>query len=220
MYAMIDTHPDLAFVVGVVSRFMSRPDATHWARVQWVLRYMVKTQDVSLMFRKQNDDKGFRVEGYSDSYFGGDLDRRRSTTGYVFKVGGNTVSWKLGIQQIVTLSTTEAEYISFAEAFKEGMWLRGLIEELGYQQEEVTVGFDSQSAICLAKNNVFHDRTKHVTVSKHVALKMSFVRDMVDAGEVNIQKVSTKKNPTDMLTKVIPCLKFEQALDELGIAKC
>lgn len=120
----------------------------------------------------------------------------------------------------MALSTTEAEYISLVEAIKEGLWLRGLTEELGYQQSEVSIGCDSQSAICLAKNNVFHDRTKHVAVSKHVALTMSFVRDMIDTGEVKIQKVSTKKNPADMLTKVIPCFKFEQALDELGIAKC
>ena len=102
----------------------------------------------------------------SDSDFGGDLDKRRSTTGYVFKVGGNTVSWKSGLQQVVALSTTEAEYISLVEAIKEGLWLRGLTEELGYQQEEVSVGCDSQSAICLAKNNVFHDRTKHFVVFK------------------------------------------------------
>ena len=220
MYAMIGTRPDLAFAVGVVSRFMSRPDSTHWSAVQWVLRYLVKTQDVGLLFKKQSNDRSFKVEGYSDSDFGGDLDKRRSTTGYVFKVGGNTVSWKSGLQQVVALSTTEAEYISLVEAIKEGLWLRGLTEELGYQQEEVSVGCDSQSAICLAKNNVFHDRTKHVVVSKHVALKMSFVREMVDIGEVKIQKVSTKENPADMLTKVIPCLKFEQALEELGVAKC
>lgn len=220
MYAMIGTRHDLAFAVGVVSRFMSRPDATHWTAVQWVLRYMLKTQDVGLVFRKQSSDKSFSVEGFSDSDFGGDLDKRRSTTGYVFKVGGNTVSWKSGLQQVVALSTTEAEYISLVEAIKEGLWLSGLTEELGYQQAEVSVGCDSQSAICLAKNNVFHDRTKHVTVSKHVALKMSFVREMIDTEEVKVQKVSTKENPADMLTKVIPCLKFEQALNELGIAKC
>lgn len=94
MYAMTGTRPDLAFAVGVVSRFMSRPDAKHWAAVQWILRYMVKTQELGLVFRKQTSDRGFAVEGFSDSDFGGDLDRRRSTTGYVFRVGGNTVSWK------------------------------------------------------------------------------------------------------------------------------
>ena len=98
--------------------------------------------------------------------------------------------------------------------------MRGLTEELGYDQSEVVVGCDSQSAICLAKNNVFHDRTKHIAVSKHVALKMSFVRDMIEAGEVMIQKVHTSKNPADMLTKVIQVTKFDQALSELGVARC
>ena len=67
---------------------------------------------------------------------------------------------------------------------------------------------------------MFHDRTKHLAVSKHVALKMSFVREMIEAGEVEIQKVHTSKNPADMLTKVIPSIKFEQALAELGVARC
>ena len=121
---------------------------------------------------------------------------------------------------MVALSTTEAEYISLVEAIKEGLWLRGLAEELGYQQEEVKVECDSQSAICLAKNNVFHNRTKHVAVSKHISLKMSFVRDMVDKGEVKIVKIHTSKNPADMLTKVIQVTKFDQALSELGVARC
>lgn len=121
---------------------------------------------------------------------------------------------------MVALSTTEAEYISLVEAIKEGLWLRGLTEELGNDQSEVCIGCDSQSDICLAKNNVFHDRTKHVSVSKHVALKMSFVRDMIEAGEVEVQKVHTSENLADMLTKVIPSIKFDQALAKLGLARC
>ena len=217
MYAMIGTRPDLAFAIGVVSRFMSNPDKTHWTAVQWILRYLVKTQDVGLVFRRQESE--FNVAGYSDSDFGGELDRRRSTTGYVFTVGGNTVSWKSWLQQVVALSTTEAEYIALVEAIKEGLWLSGLTEELGYDQAEVSIGCDSQSAICLAKNNAFHDRTKHVVVSKHVALKMSFVRKMIETGEVKVQKVHTSKNPAGMLTKVIPVMKFDQALKELGVAR-
>ena len=120
----------------------------------------------------------------------------------------------------MALSTTEAEYISLVEAIKEGMWLRGLTEELGYDQSQVVIGWDSQSAICLAKNNVFHDRTKHVAVSKHVALKMNFVRDMIEAGEAVIQKVHTSKNPANMLAKMIPSNKFDQALVDLRVAKC
>lgn len=137
MYAMISSRPDLAFGVGLVSRYMSNPRKDHWEAVKWMLRYLVRTQDTGLVFKKGSGE--FTVEGYSDSDFGGDLDRRRSTTGYVFKVGGNTVSWKSGLQQVVALSTTEAEYISLVEAIKEGLWLRGLTEELGYKQAEVVV---------------------------------------------------------------------------------
>lgn len=130
MYAMICTRPDLAFSVGLVSRFMSNPSKEHWPAVQWVQGYLVGTQSVGLVFKKRSEK--FSVEGYSDSDFGDDLDRRRSTTGFIFRVGGNTVGWKSGFQQVVALSTTEAEYISLVEAIKEVRWLRGLTEELGY----------------------------------------------------------------------------------------
>lgn len=90
MYVMISTRPDLVFGVGLVSRFMSNPSREHWKAVQWVLRYLVGTQDVGLVFKKSTEK--FSVKGYSDSYFGGDMDRRRSMTGYVFTIGGNIVS--------------------------------------------------------------------------------------------------------------------------------
>ena len=90
--------------------------------------------------------------GYVDSDYAGDLDQRRSLTGYVFQINGCTVSWKSTLQQVVALSTTEAEYIALTEAIKEALWLKGLLGELGFQQDSVEVLCDSQSAIHLSKN--------------------------------------------------------------------
>ena len=109
MYSMVGTHPDLAYAVGVISRFMSRPVKEHWQAVKWVLGYITGSVDNKLSFKWKVD---FLVRGYCDSDYGGDLDHAKSTTRMVFTAGGNPVSWRSSSQKVVALSTTEAEYIA------------------------------------------------------------------------------------------------------------
>src|SRR5690606_1419300 len=109
MYAMIGSRPDLAHAVGVVSRFMSKPGMDHWLAIKWILKYLRGESKTSLTFVKSSVCS---IEGFSDSDYSADLDRRRSVTGYVFKVWGNTVSWRSNLQSVVALSTTEAEYMA------------------------------------------------------------------------------------------------------------
>lgn len=115
MYSMVGTRPDLAYVVGEISRFMSRPITDHWQAVKWVLRYIKGSTDTCLNFKRKGD---FVVTGYCDSDYGGDMDNVKSTTGMVFTAGGNPVSWRSSLQKVVALSTTEAEYIALSEAVK------------------------------------------------------------------------------------------------------
>ena len=168
------------------------------------------TKDLKLVFRRKED---FKVEGFCDSDFSSDLDKRRSISGYVFTAGGSAISWKYGLHDVVALSTTEAEYMAMVEAVKEGIWLKSLIEEFGYEQKSVDVWCDSQSALCIAKNNVHHERTKHIS------RKMHFIRDIIAQGDVKVLKIATEKNPADMLTKVLPLEKLEKALCCIGVAK-
>uniref|UniRef100_A0A3Q7IAK2 Reverse transcriptase Ty1/copia-type domain-containing protein n=1 Tax=Solanum lycopersicum TaxID=4081 RepID=A0A3Q7IAK2_SOLLC len=123
MYAMVCTRPDLAHAVSVVSRFMGQPGREHWQAVKRIFRYLRGTSDVGLIY---GGDTQCLVTGYSDSDYAGDVDTRRSMTGYVFTLGGSVVSWKATLQPTVTLSTTEAEYMALTEAAKEGIWLKGL----------------------------------------------------------------------------------------------
>ena len=118
MYSMIGSRPDLAYPVGMISRFMSKPLMPHWQAVKWVLRYVQGSLDTRLQFKGKGE---FAVTGYCDSDYSADLDKRRSITGYTFTVGGNVVSWKSGLQPVVALSTTEAEYIALTEVAKEAM---------------------------------------------------------------------------------------------------
>jgi hypothetical protein len=92
----------------------------------------------------------------------GDKDSGRSTIGYVFTIGGTTISWILKLQKVIALSTIEAEYVASTEASKEMIWLQRFMEELGKKQENNRLYCDSQSAIHLINNSAFHSKTKHI----------------------------------------------------------
>ncbi|KAG8489147.1 hypothetical protein CXB51_017180 [Gossypium anomalum] len=207
MYAMVCSRPDLSYAVSAVSRYMANPGKEHWKAVQWVLRYLRGTTDVCLQFGRTKD----RVIGYVDADFAGDLDRRRSLTGYVFTIGGCAISWKATLQTTVALSTTEAEYMAITEACKEAIWLKGLFSELNKDLQISIVFCDSQSAIFLTKDQMFHERTKHIDVRYH------FVRDIIARGDIVVSKISTHENPADMMTKSLPITKFEHCLDLVGV---
>ncbi|XP_073132799.1 secreted RxLR effector protein 161-like [Henckelia pumila] len=172
MYMMISTRPDISYALGLVSRFMSKPSREHWQAVRWLLRYLRGSIKLKLKYSRDTTNT-CEVNGYCDSDYAGDLDKRRSASGYVFTIGGNVVSWKSHLQNVVALSTTEAEYIRLTEAVKEGLWIAGLVAEMGLEQKQVTVYCDSQSAIHLSKNAVFHEKTTHIDVRLH------FVRDII-----------------------------------------
>ncbi|KAG8485910.1 hypothetical protein CXB51_020233 [Gossypium anomalum] len=148
---------------------------------------------------------------YVDADFAGDLDRRRSLTGYVFTIGGCAISWKATLQTTVAVSTTEAEYMVITEACKEAIWLQGLFSELNEDLQISTVFCDSQSAIFLTKDQMFYERTKHIDLRYH------FVRDIIARADIVVSKISTHENPADMMTKSLPITKFEHCLDLVGV---
>ncbi|KAG8473056.1 hypothetical protein CXB51_034969 [Gossypium anomalum] len=207
MYAMVCSRPDLSYAVSAVSRYMANPGKEHWKAVQWLLRYLRGTTDVCLQFGRTRDG----VIRYVDANFAGDLNRRRSLTGYVFTIESCATSWKATLQTIVALSTTEAEYMAITEACKEAIWLYGLFSELNEDLQISTVFCDSQSVIFLTKDQMFHERTKYIDVRYH------FVRDIIARGDIVLSKISTHENPTDMMTKSLSITKFEHCLDLVGV---
>ena len=97
------------------------------------------------------------------------------------------------------------------EAMKKAIWLYGLFHELGIGQKYIKVHCDNQSAIHLVKNQIYHARTKHIDVRYH------FVREILEEGEIQIQKIPTTKNPADMMTKVVTAIKFQHCLNLINI---
>ncbi|CAM8981508.1 unnamed protein product [Rhodiola kirilowii] len=193
MYAMISTRPDLSYAISVLSRYMSNPGYEHWLAVKWLVAYIASTLDVGLSYSKRCNEPD--LVGFVDADFAKDKDSTKSTTTYYFTLGKNCISWKSGLQSIVTLSTTESEYMAICDAFKEGIWLQGLVREAELTNSVVTIFSDSQSAIYVCKNHVFHDRTKHIDVRYH------FIRDKVCEGAVKLLKIETEYHPSDMGTK-------------------
>jgi hypothetical protein len=128
MYLAVCTRPDIAYIVGAAARFMAKPTTVHWQVAKSVLRYLSGTTHYGITFGRSTDG----LVGYCDADFAGDLDTRRSTTGYVFTFGGAAVSWSSKRQQTVAASTTEAEYMAAAAAVKEALWLRNLFADFGY----------------------------------------------------------------------------------------
>lgn len=130
----------------------------------------------------------------------------------MFTLFGTAVSWKSCLQHVVALSTTEAEFLAVTETVKEGMWLKGLIAEFGIIQICVELKCDNQSAIHLVKHAVFHERSKHLDVRLH------FVRDLVDKRMLQVQKVHTDLNAADFPTKAVGSAKFKTCMDLIGMS--
>ncbi|GJX71625.1 hypothetical protein Tco_0308796 [Tanacetum coccineum] len=193
MYAMVCTRPDLAHAVGVVSRFLSNPGKKHWEAVKWIFRYLRGTSKLGITF---GNGKPMLV-GFTDSDMAGNKDNMKSTSGYLMTFAGGAVSWQSRLQKCVALSTTEAEYMAATEACKELLWLKRFLQELGFKQQRYAVLCDNQSAIHLAKNSMFHKRTKHIDIHYH------WIRDGIEDGMFELNKVHTDDNASDMLTKAV-----------------
>jgi hypothetical protein len=157
---IVNTRPDLAFSVGVVSRYMEAPSKQHWAAVKHILRYLKGTVEFGCKYEHGTALKPFLL-GYSDSDFAGDTEDRKSTTGVVYFLGSSLVTWSSQKQKIVALSSCEVEYVAAAAC--QGVWLSRLIGDLmGMKEAPVKLLMDNMSAIALSKNLVHHDRSKHI----------------------------------------------------------
>ncbi|XP_060190804.1 secreted RxLR effector protein 161-like [Lycium barbarum] len=127
MYVMVCTRPDICQAVGLVSRYQTDPGLAHWQAVKRIMRYLKGTANYTLCY---HGDKDLRLVGYSDADHGGDLDERKSTSGYVFLLSDGAVSWSSKKQSCRSLSTMEAEYVALASAAQETVWLKRFLEHL------------------------------------------------------------------------------------------
>ena len=208
---IVNTRPDLAFVVGVVSRYMEAPGKEHWAAVKHILRYLKGTMGYGCKYERGAELKPILV-GYSDSDYAGDPEDRKSTTGIGYFLGSSLVTWASQKQRIVALSSCEAEYVAAAAAACQGIWLNRLIADmLGTKEMTVKLLMDNMSAIALSKNPVHHDRSKHIDTRYH------FLRECIEEGKVEVDHVGTAEQLADLFTKSLGRVKFMELRSALGV---
>jgi hypothetical protein len=213
LYLSNCTRPDVAFTVNQLARYMAVPRRTHWLALKRLLRYLTSTVDYGLRYTAEGEH--IRVTGYSDADFAGDLDTRRSTTGMVFMMANAAISWKSTSQKSVALSTCEAETVALSETLKEAIWLKRLRDELqpALTKQPLPLREDNQSAIALAKERRFSNRTKHIDI-RHF-----FIREQLDAGNVALEYCPTADMLADIFTKALGRTSFERLRPLLGVVR-
>jgi hypothetical protein len=206
-WAALATRPDIAFAVATVARFAANPGPAHWDAVKRIYRYLAGTRDLWLTYGETR-----RVlEGYADAD-GSMTEDRRAISGYAFLIDGGAVSWSSKRQEIVSLSTTESEYVAATHGMKEGLWLRSLLSEVFEPIKPPTTLFsDNQSAIALARDHQYHSRTKHIDVRYH------FIRWVIEQGSLRLVYCPTDDMVADTLTKALPSPKVKHFAAGLGL---
>uniref|UniRef100_A0AAV1UHT8 Polyprotein n=1 Tax=Peronospora matthiolae TaxID=2874970 RepID=A0AAV1UHT8_9STRA len=177
---MVGTRPDLAAAVGVLSQFAADPCPTHWQALKRVFRYVKGTRTHGIEYQATSIDK---LQGYSDADWAGDVESRRSTSGYAFLLNNGCISWRSKKQRTVALSSTEAEYMALTEATQEAVWLKAFCVSLARrrttkQSRSLKI---TKVPFALVKNPEFHKIVKHIDIRYH------FVREKVADGQVLLQ---------------------------------
>lgn len=209
LFAAQISRPDICYAVNVLSRYCENPGRQHWQGVKRILRYLKGTKSMELVYKREAESK---LMGFCDADWGGDIDERKSTTGYVFTYAGGAVTWSTKRQPTVALSTTEAEFMAMTAAVQEGTWLKQIMNELlPLFKKCITIHSDNKGALELAKNNQYSPRTKHIDI------KHKFVNEKITKGEINFEYTSTEEMPADILTKRSSNVKIQKHIVKYGL---
>ena len=209
MFLATTTRPDLAFSVNYLSRFLDCFDHTHWEAAKRIVRYLKAMSNRGVAYKKGGS---FVIVGYSDADYAHETEGRRSVSGFIFQLGGGPVSWMSRRQYVVALITTEAEYISASEAFREIVWLRRMMKDIGHRCEMGTTLFvDNQGALRLTKSPEFHHRTKHIDVRYY------YIRERYECGDLDVEYLCSENQLTDICTKALPRDRFEKICNAMGL---
>ena len=207
MYTMLGTRPDILYAVTTLSKFSSNPGLAHWEAVKRVYQYLAGTRELWLTFGSIEKE----MVGYAnaDGSMNGD---RYSLLGCVFLVDGGAVSWSTKRQEIVSLLTTESEYVAATHTTKEALWLCSLIGQIfGTFNDTTTLFTDNQSAIALMKDHQYHVQLKHINMHFH------FIRWIVEDGKIRLIYCPTGKMVTSTLTKALPSPKVKHFAAKLSL---
>ena len=211
MYLATCTRPDISYAVSMCASYMHNPGRVHWEAVKNILAFVNETQSRGLIYgaRDHTDEMMNLVYMYVDADHAGDLDNRRSRTGYVTMLNGGAVSWKTRLQERTSISSTEAEYYAASEGYAEAKWFRMFLAEIQVTQNQPTVILeDNKSCISLSENPVYQYRTKQIDIRHHQ------LREGVSYKEIVLHHIPTEEQVADALTKGLEWRMFEILTNE------
>ena len=198
------TRPDIAYSTILLARYASNPNLEH----KNIFKYLSKTKDLGIIYTRK--DNGY-ISGYCDADYAGDIATAKSTNGYIFYLAKGPIMWKSKLQSIIAQSTTEAEYIAINIASKEAVYIKSLLQELGYyKQKKLPLYTDNNGALLLAKNPIFHEWTKHIAVKYH------YIRDLINKGILDLIYIPTNVQKADGFTKALDKVKFKEFIRMLN----
>ncbi|CAI0428715.1 unnamed protein product [Linum tenue] len=200
------------FAVCKLSRFMDKPTRQHLLAAKKILRYLKGTQKYGILYKRQ--EEGDCLFGYTDSDYAGDLDDRKSTSGYTFFLAGGAISWSSKKQPVVTLSTTEAEFVAASFCAAQCVWLKRIVAQMGWLdcvKGTTRIMCDNSSAIKLSKNPVMHGRSKHIDVRFH------FLRELARNGTIELEHCGTEEQVAYIMTKPLKLEAFQLLRSRLGM---
>jgi hypothetical protein len=208
LYIAITTRPDIVPAVSACGKFAENPGVAHWEALLRILAYLHGTQHLILELGEVSKD--IVLTAYADADWAGDLDKRKSRSGYVVLCNKSPIIWSSKLQNSVALSSTEAEYVSLSITARDVIWCRTLLCELGFEQSNATVIYeDNDSCIKIANSPRKHPGIKHVDIRYH------FIKDRIASKEIILQRKSTTDMVADLFTKQLAVQLFEKHRDSL-----
>lgn len=187
---------------------MHLPQIEHMTAVMRILRYLKGTSSTGIYF-----EKNYHLDllAYTDADWAGDRDDRKSTSGYFTLMGGNLVTWRSKKQKVVALSSAKAKFRGIAKGITEILWIRKLMNELGFAQKTACKLYcDNEAAISISGNPVQHDRTKHVEINRQ------FIKEKPEGKINSLPFIRSKHQLADILTEVVSSETFVTTLRKLG----
>jgi len=194
MYLTNSTSPDLTHYVNVLSRYTSNPGHKHRKAITRVLNYLRYTKDHGLHYGKEPTI----LEGYSDANWIADSKNSKSTSGYIFTLGGAAISWKSSKQTVAAKSTMESEFIALDTTAAEAEWLHNFLEDIpmwGKPVPAIRVHCDRQSAIGRAQSTLYNGK------SRHIRRRHKTIRQLISTGVITIDYINLADNLAEPFTK-------------------
>lgn len=211
VYARVCTRPNIAFIVGMLGRYLSNTGMDHWKVSKKVMRYLKRTKDYMLTYRRSNQ---LEITGYYNSNFVESQDSKRSTLGYIYMLAGGVVSLLSAKKTLTVSSIMAVEFIACYEASNHGILLRNIVIRLQIVEvieRPLKLYCDNKSVVLYSNNN------RSPTNLKHIDIKFLVVKERVQSGQLSIEHLGTNSMITDPLAKGLPPKVFHERTACMGV---